>query len=251
MRFTNENPCRYQYTDCDENFSSNLDLWLEKAVPERILKNEHIFREQHNDNSATNLNHLPVKMTKEQFEKERLLYRYYVTENYDEAGLPIEMSIEEVQQKLLADAGLIAPKAFEFIKESFPNGVSRFGVTYVNKHSSYTAHKHLHPRIMAKDLKMIRECKTCLVVIPIQHTAPATEKLFLNHQEPNDHQVELIMDLCRWTASPYETVRGHVLDVAMPSMGQYLVVNFISSRCLHWVENYGTENNYLCLVAEN
>jgi hypothetical protein len=249
MTFTNENPCRYQYTDSDENFSIDTELWLAKAIPERAMKNEHIFSEQQKVDS--DMKHLPVKLTKEQFEKERLLYRYYNTGNHDENGLPIEMSIEEIQQTLLADAGLVAPKAFEFIKKTFPNGASRFALTYIAEHSSHKAHKHLHPRIMSKDLKNVREARTCVVVIPLEHKSPVSERVFFNHQDPNDHQVELIMDLCRWTASPYETTIGHILDIMMPSMGQYLVIDFISSRCLHWVENYGTENNYMCLIVEN
>lgn len=249
MTFTNENPCKYQYVDKEESFSVDIDLWLEKAIPEREMKNEMIFREQYNEDS--HMKHLPVKLTKEQFEKERLLYRYYNTDKYDEEGMPIELSIEEIQKQLWEDAGLVAPKAFELVRNIFPNGTSRFAITYVDKHSSYKAHKHLHPRIMSKDGKNIREARTCVVIVPINHNAPATEKLFFNHQELGTHIEELLMDLCRWTASHYETIKGQVIDIQMPSRDQYLVVEFMSSRCVHWVENYGTENEYLCLIFEN
>jgi hypothetical protein len=249
MQFTNTHPCSYRYTDSDENFSVDIDIWLEKAIPERKKKNDLILQEQNNTNS--HMQHLPVKLTEEQFEQERLLYKYYNTSKHTEDGLPIEMSVEEIQSKLREDTGLIAPKAFDFIRKSFPNGACRFAITYIDKHSSHRAHKHLHPRIMDKDGKNIRECRACVVVIPLNHSSPATEKVFLNHQDPNGHTEELIMDLCRWTASPYETVRGQVTELLMPSMGQYLILDFMSSRCLHWVENYGTENEYLCLIVEN
>lgn len=248
MNFTNENPCQYQYIDKDENFSFEPHLWLEKAIPERKRKNSLIFQAQHDTDNE--LHYLPVKLTEEQFEQERLLYKYYDTSKHTEDGLPIEMSIDEIQSKLREDTGLIAPKAFDCIRKSFPNGACRFAITYIDKHSSHRAHKHLHPRIMDKDGKNIRECRACVVVIPLNHPSPATERVFFNHQEPNGHIEELLMDLCRWTASPYETVRGQVIDVLMPTVGQYLILDFMSSRCLHWVENYGTENEYLCLIVE-
>jgi hypothetical protein len=249
MHFTNENPCQYRYVDRDENFFFDASEWLEKTIPDRQLKNEFILKEQHDTDSA--YQHLPIKFTKEQFEKERLLYKYYNTTKHDEDGLPIEMSIEEIQHRLHEIIGLNAPKAFDFVKESFPKGACRFAITYIDKHSSHRAHKHFHPRIMDKDSKNIRECRACVVVIPLNHPSPATEKVFFNHQDLRTHQEELIMDLCRWTASPYETVRGHVTELLMPAMGQYLILDFMSSRCLHWVENYGTENEYVCLIIEN
>jgi hypothetical protein len=249
MNFNNENPCNHQYVDGDENFSFDARLWLEKAIPERKKKNELILQAQHDTNN--HFHHLPVKLTEEQFEKERLLYKYYNTEKLTEDGLPIEMSVEEIQNKLREDIGLIAPKAFDFVRKSFPKGACRFAITYIDKHSSHRAHKHLHPRIMDKDGKNIRECRACVVVIPLNHPSPTTERVFFNHQDPRPPGEEIIMDLCRWTASPYETVRGQVIDLLMPKPGQYLILDFISSRCLHWVENYGTENEYLCLIVEN
>lgn len=249
MNFSNENPCNYYYTDRDKDFSLDIDIWLEKAVPERQYKNDLILKAQ--NDSDSHLQHLPVKLTKEQFEKERLLYKYYNTTMHHEDGSPIEMSIEEIQDTLHKDTGLVAPKIFECIRKIFPNGACRFAITYIDKHSSYRAHKHIHPRIMDKDGKNIRECRACVVVIPLNHTSPATEKVFFNYQDPGTHMEELVMDLCRWTASPYETVKGQVLELMMPDMSQYLVLDFMSSRCVHWTENYGTENEYLCLIIEN
>lgn len=249
MNFSNENPCRYQYVDSDEDFFFDNALWLEKAVPERKRKNDLILQAQHDSNSE--MQYLPVKLTEEQFEKERLLYKYYNTTNHHEDGSPIEMSIDEIQRKLCEDTGLNAPNAFDVVRKSFPKGACRFAITYIDKHSSHRAHKHFHPRIMDKEGKNIRECRACVVVIPLKHLSPVTEKVFFNHQELRTHHEELIMDLCRWTASPYETVRGKVTELSMPNMGQYLALDFMSSRCLHWVENYGTENEYLCLIVEN
>jgi hypothetical protein len=249
MAFTNKNPCRYSYNSSDESFSFDLNFWLQETIPRRKLQSERIFQEQNDKNSK--MYNIPVKLSLEELARTRLSYKYYVTDNFNSDGSPIEINFEEIQNRLLRDAGLVAPKALELIKKVHPNGASRFALTYVGEQSDYKAYGHFHPHILNQDGSYNRDCKTCVVIIPIDHTMPATEKVFFNHQEFVSDEEEEIIETCRITASPYDKPRGNIVDIPMPNMGECLVVEFVGSRCLHWLENYGTENKYLCLIAEN
>ena len=249
MTFTNQNPCHYYYTESDDSFSFDLQHWIENTIPRRKMQGDLIYQKQ-NDPSS-NLYNIPVKMSIEEIEKERLAFKYYNSGKFNIDGSPLEMSIEEAQQKLYEEAKLVAPNAFELISKVHTNGVNRMLLTYVGELSQYKAYAHFHPNILNQDGTKNRECKTCVVMVPLKHTMPVTERVFFNHQDYVDDSEEQIMETCRQTATPYDKPRGNVVDILMPSIGQYLVVEFLASRCLHWLENYGTTNEYLCIIAEN
>ncbi len=249
MYFTNENPCTYYYTSDDDNFSFDLDHWIGNIIPRRRMQGEAIYQKQNDPNGS--MYNIPVKLSLEELEKERLAFSYYNSGKFNENGSPLEMSIEEAQHKLYEEAKLVAPKAFDIIKQVHTNGVNRMLLTYVGEISEYKAYGHFHPHILNQDGTKNRECKTCVVMVPLNHTMPVTERVFFNHQDIVNNEEEEIIEACRKTASPYDKPRGNVVDLLMPSMGQYLVVEFLSSRCLHWLENYGTTNEYLCIIAEN
>lgn len=250
MNFTNENPCTYYYINVDDSsFEFDSQFWLDKTIPRRKLQSELIYQSQ---NDITNrMYNIPVKFTPEEFERKRIAFTYYNTDKFNDNGSPIEISIEDIQTILREKAGLVAPKAFELIEKSHPSGVNRIALTYVAGVSEYEAHAHFHPHILNRNGSHNRDCRTCVVIVPLKHTMPVTEKVFFNHQEIVSREEEEIIEACRKTASPYDKPRGNVVDILMPSPGQYLVVDFLGSRCLHWVENYGTTNEYLCIVAEN
>ena len=248
MTFTNETPCYYYYTESDKNFSFDLQHWIENTIPRRKQQGELVYQKQNDPTSK--LYNIPVKLTLEEIEKERLAFKYYTSDKFNEDGSPLEMSIEEAQHKLYEETKLVAPKAFELIRKVHTNGVNRMLLTYVGELSQYKAYGHFHPNILNQDGTKNRECRTCVVMIPLTHAAPVTEKVFFNHQDVLDREEEII-EACRKTASPYDKIRGNVVEILMPSNGQYLVVEFMASRCLHWLENYGTTNEYLCIIAEN
>lgn len=249
MTFTNENPCNYYYTESDDSFSFDLKQWIAKTIPRRKIQSEVIYQKQ-NDPSSIMYN-IPMKLTQEEFERERLAFTYYNSEKFNEDGYPLEMSIEEAKHKLHTEAGLVAPKAFDLIKKVHTKGVNRMLLTYVGEISEYKAYGHFHPYIINQDGTKNRECRTCVVMIPLNHNMPVTERVFFNHQDVGNKEEEEIIDACRKTASPYDKPKGNVVDILMPKPGQYLVVDFLASRCLHWLENYGTKNEYLCIIAEN
>ena len=247
--FSNENPCNYYYSSDDPSFSFDLQRWITNTLPRRKLQGEMIYQKQNDPTS--NMYNIPVKLSLDEIERERLAFTYYNFGKFNEAGSPLEMSIEDAQQKLYEESSLIAPKAFELIKKVHRNGVNRMLLTYVGPVSEYKAYGHLHPYILNQDGTKNRECHTCVVMVPLNHVMPVTEKVFFNHLDILDDEEEQIIESCRKTASPYDKPRGKVIDILMPNMGQYLVVEFLASRCLHWLENYGTTNEYLCIIAEN
>lgn len=249
MNFSNENPCYHYYTTSDDDFSFDLDHWIENIIPRRKLQGDLIYQKQNDPTS--NMYNIPIKFSAEEIEKERLAFKYYNSDMFTENGSPLEMGIENAQRKLYEETKLIAPKAFEIIRKVHTNGVNRMLLTYVGEISQYKAYGHFHPYILNQDGTKNRECTTCVVIVPLNHNETVTEKVFFNHQDILSDEEEAIMESCRKTASPYDKPRGKVVDITMPSMGQYLIVQFQASRCLHWLENYGTKNEYLCIIAEN
>lgn len=249
MNFTNENPCNFHYVLGDEDFQFDIENWTEKVLPVRNHKGSLVYQYQHDPNSK--LYDIPIKMTIEELEKSRLTFEWFNTESFNDDGSPNEINIATLEQWVEERSQFSSPTAFREIEKIHSTGINRFAISHVGKLTEYKAYGHFHPCIKNKDGTNHRECHTVVVIIPINHKHPITEKLFFNHQDTLTNEEEHIVDLVRDIASPYETVRGNVLEVRMPSPGEYLVVEFQGSRCLHWLENYGTENEYICLIAEN
>lgn len=249
MYFTNKNPCNYYYTESDDQFSFDVDYWMKSMIIRRKAQAEAIYQKQ--NDPTTSMYDLPIKLSLEELERERLAFTYYNCDKFDENGAPIEIPVEAIQQKLYQEIRLNAPKAFNLIKQVHNTGINRMLLTYVGEISDYKAYGHFHPHIENQDGTNNRDCKTCVVIVPLNHTMPVTERVFFNHQEIVDDKEEKVIETCRKTASPYKTIRGKVLDIRMPNPGEYLVLEFLGSRCLHWLENYGTTNEYLCIIAEN
>lgn len=249
MNFTNENPCNYAYVKAEDDFSFDLVTWTGKVLPNRNIKGKAIYERQNDPNSE--YYNIPIKYSLEQLENSRLTFEWFNTDNFADDGSPIEIPIDILEQQVKEQSGFIAPKVFEEIEKIHTKGVNRFAISHVGEHTEYKAYGHFHPKIKNKDGSNHRECHTVVVIMPVNHSDPVTEKVFFNHQEKVDDNEERIIELCRNTASPYETVRGNTLGITMPSPGEYLVVEFHGNRCLHWLENYGTKNEYLCLIAEN
>ncbi len=249
MNFTNEHPCNFYYVKGDTDFQFDIERWTQKVLPVRNHKGSLVHKYQNDPNSK--LYDIPVKMTIEELEKSRLTFEWFDTESYNEDGSPNEIPIPTLEQWVEQRSQFSAPIAFREIEKIHSKGVNRFAISHVGKLTEYKAYGHFHPCIKNQDGSNNRECHTVVVIIPINHTQPATEKVFFNHQDMLTAEEERIVDLVRNIASPYETIRNNVLEVCMPSMGEYLIVEFQGSRCLHWLENYGTENEYICLIAEN
>lgn len=249
MNFTNDNPCNYHYVKVENDFVFDIDPWSQKVLPSRNQNIKTLYELQNNPNHK--MYNIPIKMTLEEYERERSTYEWYTTSEWNEDGSPIEITIPDLEQRVKENSGLSCPTAFREIQKVHTSGIDRLGISHIGKLTNYHLHHHFHPPIKNKDGTYNRDCHSVVVIIPMTHNDPVTETVFLNHQEFVSMEEEHIISLCRETASPYTTLRGNVTSVLMPSPGEYLVLEFNGSRCLHWLENYGTKNEYLCLLAEN
>lgn len=250
MNFTNSHPCMFYYASSSEEVQVDMNAWLHQVVPERTEQIAHIVNAQ--EDSGDPLYRLPIKLSADQLQRNRLFYKYYNTETYTSDGMPVEISVDEIERRLGEDISFRAPKVFDHIRKYFPNGAARYAITHVGEKSGYQVHGHFHPHITKQDGSFVRPCNSCVVIIPMKSALPARGKVFFNHQEEaQDEKHHWMMEACRATGSPYEKRRGYVEGLTLPEVGQYLVVQFSASRCLHWVESNGAQNEYLCLIAEN
>lgn len=170
--------------------------------------------------------------------------------NSTEDDEPIAVPIEEIEDRCKA-AGIYAPKAFQEIKKHLPN-VSRFIAVYVGDWSGYQVIPHFHAPILKGDGSYKRDCRTVTIVIPVNHTVPVEETFVTQYIEySKEKEKELQLDIIKQYYLYYEDDSFPKLEVRMPSLGQYLVLDFNSSKHLHKLENIkNNKNEYLCLVAE-
>lgn len=170
--------------------------------------------------------------------------------NSREDSEPIHVSIDEIENRCKL-AGVYVPKAFEEIKKHMPE-VARFIAVGVGDWSGYNVIPHFHSPILKGDGSYNRDCRTITVVIPMNHSVPVEEDFIAQYVEySKEQEEELQLGLIKEFYLYYKDDSFSKTTVKMPAPGQYLVLDFNSSKILHWLENNNrTKNEYLCLVAE-
>lgn len=112
------------------------------------------------------------------------------------------------------------------------------GTKLRNKEKTF---KHIHPPIDGSNTM------TFTIIAPIEINEPITETLCLNEQTIRECEYESHED---WLTSSCDLgAEGEVVKIKYPDAGNILVVNFDSSKNVHWVEGI-TTNKYLILIVD-
>ena len=108
---------------------------------------------------------------------------------------------------------------------------------------------HVHPPVKTYRYK---KCPTITVVVPVKIVEPVTEYFCFNHQEnvPWDQFDLSTVTSVEWfkIAKDYN-LSDDVTRIKLPDAGEYLVVEFDSSRDFHWIENI-SNNHYMFFVID-
>lgn len=125
-----------------------------------------------------------------------------------------------------------------------PSSIYAIYLVAINEESNYKMPKHVHSSLTDSN-NVEYDSKTVTVVVPTKIVDELATTACFNYQE----HMPCINVL--GTGGFSDDVVGNVQYIDLPKEGQYLILNFNSTKTLHWVENVtGSKNEYLCITME-
>lgn len=175
-----------------------------------------------------------------------------------------KISVEE-SKSLLQDFGFDNQIAFDLISK-YTKWVSMTGLSYLGKGipgrefdiGPGVVDPHVHLPYCDKNGKYLFPRNTTVVIIPMKIVEPVTETVHFAWQDIpyEEHDVRTLGHFTGRhktyhqinVAETYNDLTNeHVLK--LPTVGQYLVCSFESSRYLHWTSNV-SNNEFICVVND-
>ena len=234
----------YYYIPADPNFTFKQE-WLESCI-ERSRQFSYELT-----NSLSKDPTQPFSIVgewydleqQEQFTASELITHF----DHDENDQLITYSATEIASMCEDVTGIKSDVVFNEIEKHLPK-VGRLLIAYMLNGSAH----HFHSQIRNDGGAGYRDSKTVTIVIPTKRVEDTVDLLNFEYQEFTDQEsANINLPILQMLYSPYDIVQNtdNIVSVELPTMDQYLVVQFNSTKCLHWV-NSGTRNQYLCIVAE-
>ena len=174
-------------------------------------------------------------------------------------GNEIEYPIQECFDACVAQCGFELPNAFSELEKLSPKIIKSFigySATSSNKFKKSYGYilKHIHPPRMNSDRIFLEPGirKTRTIVIPIKIVNDISETVLVQPVEYD--YVGKTCDMQNFVSEDWLDSlpkAGELIKIPMPSLGQYLVLDFVSSHAVHWVENDSeSQNEFIYLVTE-
>lgn len=153
-----------------------------------------------------------------------------------------EMLCEQIKKDTSVDITDILPNL-----ENDLDKVNAVYIIFINEEGGYQSPKHFHAPVVDANGNVLDDTRTTTIIIPIKIVDDKKTSVCFNYQESPKIPSTLFLS-SGWFS---ETVNGYTQSIEMPSAGQYLIIDFNSSKTLHWVENEtGSKNEYLCIAIE-
>lgn len=171
---------------------------------------------------------------------------------FDENDQPLVFDTSVLIDQFKEYTSIDVPNAYAELKKRMPRA-KRSGIAYINEYANYEVSKHFHGMLKSsKSLELIDTLRTVTVIIPYKITAPIQETVSFQHLEySKEKEKELQLDLYKLLAIEWEPDPNLPITTAkMPEPGQYLILDFNSTKCLHWVDNKFNQNEYVCFLVE-
>ena len=176
-------------------------------------------------------------------------------------GSIVSYDIDDAFSSYKKKFNIDAPSSFAELKALSPLIVRSFIVYYRGQAfnqryaSGNESHKHFHPPAAGPDMRFVAPGtrRTITAVLPIRIVEPVTEMVCLQQFEfdfvgkephPNSYQDP------SWQKQNLTEV-GEVIKIPMPPMGSHLILDFVSSHTLHWVENNSNTNNEFIFLVQD
>lgn len=241
-------PCKYYYIDAANDPNPILsDEWIKSKseLKKYVVANYLELLASGHEESIKDL------LQPDIMESLGTLNEFVKAHEFSETGELITDTAEQLLVKCKDVLNVEMPTAFAEIGNKMP-AIARFIVVYIGKASNYQAMRHFHMnRPTASGNWSNEDMRTVTIVIPYKTVAPVTETVKMQWIEYSpEKEKELRLSLIKNMFLYYEDEGAPIQEIKMPEPGQYLVLDFNSSKCLHWVENNDNQNEYICLVAE-
>lgn len=236
----------YYYIPADSNFNMTLD-WMEQA---------NVYREYILEKIIDAIDQKdPLVPDSEKPKKELyttqspLMIPFYIYDYNKSSGKLTTFDSDGIDE-LVDKIGIHAPIALEHIKKALPK-LTKFWLNYLDESCNFSLFPHCHCVLTNKDGSYDHDPRTVTVVIPTRHTVPVTEtmKFTLSNYSLADKE-KLHIDHIDVNYYGYRhDIEGEVIEVRLPSPGEYLVLDFNSHHYYHWIDN-SNPNEYLLLISE-
>ena len=174
-------------------------------------------------------------------------------------GTPIQYPIEQAFEEYKRLYEIDAPNAFIELHKLSPLISRSFVLAFLGKefnerYRSGYVHKHFHPPAAnANNVYELSTRRTITAVIPTKIVDPVSEQVCLQkfeydfvgkspiynaYQDSDWQEQNLLLD-------------DMIEKIDMPKPGQYLILDFVSSHTLHWVENNSNTNNEFIFLVQD
>jgi hypothetical protein len=177
-----------------------------------------------------------------------------------ENGVAVQYAIEQAFDSYKTTYGIDSPESFTELKKLSPVITRSFILAFLGKEFNQTyrngfVHKHFHgPETDSNNVYIepgIR--RTITIAIPTKVVDEVTEQVCWQEFDYNFVGKTPIYNgyqNIEWQQENL-SLHNHVTKIDMPKPGQYLVMDFIASHTLHWVENsQSTNNEFIFLVQD-
>lgn len=165
-------------------------------------------------------------------------------------GLEDKYSVEYIADVYRSRYGIDVPYVFDTIK-SITDFASRSFIVYTRPNSS--VRKHIHPPVLDRSGKYIRDRRTVSFGIPSILNEPATDKIYFYESKFDftgyDHSILNAVE----KLAIHDSIINSVIEpkdiIPFPGNGQCLVLDFNSTNTVHWADHH-TQNEYFFIVYE-
>lgn len=165
-------------------------------------------------------------------------------------GLEDRYSVEYIADVYRSHYGIDVPYVFDTIK-TITDFAARSFIVYARPNCS--VRKHIHPPVLDRSGKYIRDRRTISFGIPSVLVEPATDKIYFYESKFDFTGYDRSTLSADEKLAMHDHIINSVVDpkdiIPFPEDGQCLVLDFNSTSTVHWA-NHQTKNEYFFIVYE-
>lgn len=240
------NLCDYAYLESDDLFSLRFsEEWLAELRTAREQTAEKFSRSFYKEGHPLSVLRDKVDYYIGTTKTRNLMQLFYARRSLEDP----QVTTEYCQSRFADQFHIALPNAFKAVEERMEK-MDRFAMIIINEDSNYVAGAHLHAR---NPLDRSKDMRTVTVVLPYKIVEPVDTYVKFQYidydiDKTSGHDISLTRDYFLHTEPDPDLPTQ---DIKLPDVGQYLIIDFNGTECLHWVENSGSKNEYICLLFES
>jgi hypothetical protein len=176
-----------------------------------------------------------------------------------ENGVAVQHPIEQAIDSYKTEYRIDSSEAFTELRKMSPAITRSFILAFLGKEFNQIyrngfVHKHFHPPATNKNnVYDLAHRRTITAVIPTKLVEPVTEQVCMqkfDYDFIGKTPIYNVYQDVNWQNENLK-ISPNIERIDMPKPGQYLILDFISSHTLHWVENsHSTNNEFIFLVQD-